>query len=78
LFTVISVNNKAIKQMHALIEATASHLQTVADHQTLPEEVEEEEAEVVKAELHSKELAETVANKVIQRAAVGRKKIMQA
>jgi hypothetical protein len=48
------------------------------EHPTLPEEAEEEDAEVVKTELDSKELAKIVANKVTRRAAVGRRKKVQA
>jgi hypothetical protein len=64
--------------MHALIKATRRHLQMVQNHQTLPEEAEEEDVEVVKKELNSKELAVIVPNKVTRRAAVGRRKKMQA
>jgi hypothetical protein len=54
---VTSVNNKVIKQTHALMGATASHLQVVAEHLTLLDKAEEEDAEVVKAELDSKKSA---------------------
>ncbi len=75
---VTSVNNKVIKQTHALMGATASHLQVVAEHLTLLDKAEEEDAEVVKAELDSKKSAKTAANRVTKRTVVGRKKRMQA